>query len=184
VRALSVQLQLQIFRVSLEEVLSFVYIGARYVRLRVEAQQPIDPPFSTKPYVMDDPVGGRGFALSHQRVVLDIDFSGVITATAHLTIHPTGPGLRTIYLHASPLLQLSSVTLSSPVASDPLLPTPASYALTQPFLPLPARDPPLDIKSHPEIKRKTWAAAGEKDDGELAISVSGGWVRLVHGEDG
>jgi transcription initiation factor TFIID subunit 2 len=120
-----------------------------------------------------------GFTLSHQRVILDIDFAGVITATAHLTLNPTNPALRTVHLHASPLLQISSVNLSSPVPSDPLLPTPASYALTQPFQPFLARDPPLEIRSHPEIKRKAWAASGEKDEGELAISVSGGWVRLV-----
>jgi transcription initiation factor TFIID subunit 2 len=133
---------------------------------------------------MDEALGGRGFSLSHQRVVLDIDFSGVITATAHLTINPTSPFLRTLYLHASPLLEIASVTLASPVPSEPLLPTPASFALSQPFQPYPARDPPLDIKSHPEIKRKTWASSGEHDEGELAISVSGGWVRLVNKEDG
>ena len=130
--------------------------------------------------VMDDP---RGFSLSHQRVVLDIDLSGIITATAYLTINPTSPALRTLYLHASPLLQISSVTLSSPTASEPLLPTPASYALTQPFQPLPTREPPVDLKSHTEIKRKTWAAMGERDNGELAISVSGGWVRLIRNDD-
>jgi len=133
---------------------------------------------------MEEASGNRGFSLSHQRVILDIDFSGVITATAHLTINPTSPALRTLYLHASPLLQIAGVSLSSPVTSDPLLSTPASFALSQPFQPYPARDPPLDIKSHPEIKRKTWASSGEKDEGELAISVSGGWVRLVQGEDG
>ena len=123
----------------------------------------------------------RGFALSHQRVVLDINFAGVLTGTAYLTINPTSPQLRTIYLHASPLLQIRQVTLSSPHPDDPLLPTPAAYSLSQPFQPLPVREPPIDIKSHQEIKRKTWAALGEKDEGELAISVSGGWIRVVQG---
>lgn len=40
----------------------------------------------------------------------------------------------------------------------------------------------MDIRSHTEIKRKTWTATGEKDEGELAISVSGGWVRLFSSE--
>ena len=120
--------------------------------------------------------------LSHQRVVLDVNFAGVLSGTAYLTINPTNPALRTIYLHASPLLQIRGVTLSSPHPSDPLLVTPASYTLSQPFTPLPTREPPLDIKSHTEIKRKTWAALGERDEGELAISVSGGWVRVVPGE--
>ncbi|OCF35231.1 transcription initiation factor TFIID subunit 2 [Kwoniella heveanensis BCC8398] len=121
----------------------------------------------------------RGFTLSHQRNVLDIDFSGIITASAFLTVQPTNPSLRTLYLHASPLLQINNVTLSSPTSLDPLLPTPASFSLSNPFQSLPARDPPIDIKSHPEIKRRTWAAMGERDEGELAVSVSGGWVRLV-----
>lgn len=84
-----------------------------------------------------------------------------------------------MYLHASPRLQINSVTLSSDTSSNPLLPTPASFAVTNAFQPLPVREPPIDIRSHQEIKRKTWAALGERDEGELAISVSHGWVRLV-----
>ncbi|WVQ96010.1 hypothetical protein IAU59_003110 [Kwoniella sp. CBS 9459] len=127
----------------------------------------------------DNSSASRGFTLSHQRNVLDIDFSGIITASAFLTIQPNNPSLRTLYLHASPLLQINNVTLSSPTSLDPLLPTPASFTLSNPFQSLPAREPPIDIKSHPEIKRRTWAAMGERDEGELAVSVSGGWVRLV-----
>lgn len=37
----------------------------------------------------------------------------------------------------------------------------------------------MELNSHPEIKRKTWAAMGEQDEGELAILVSNGWVRLI-----
>lgn len=74
------------------------------------------------------------------------------------------------------------MTLASPTNVNPLLPTPASYALTNPFQPLPTREPPIDLRSHPEIKRKTWSAMSEQDEGELAISVSGGWVRLLEGE--
>ncbi|WVQ77717.1 hypothetical protein IAR50_007407 [Cryptococcus sp. DSM 104548] len=119
------------------------------------------------------------FTLQHQRNVLEIDFAGTLTASAYLTILPTNPSLQAIYLHASPRLQINNVTLSSPTSNEPLLATPASFALSNPFQPLPVREPPIDIKSHPEIKRKTWAALGESDEGELAISVSGGWVRLV-----
>jgi len=125
---------------------------------------------------------GRGFSLSHQRVALDLDFAGHITATAYLTILPTSPNLRTINLHASPRLQISNVSLSSPTPVDPLLVTPASYALSQPFQPFPNREPPIQIKSHTEVKRKTWAATHERDEGELAISVAGGWIRLLEGD--
>ncbi|OXC60064.1 hypothetical protein LQV05_005617 [Cryptococcus neoformans] len=123
------------------------------------------------------------FTLTHQRNVLHLDFSGVITASAFLTIQPTNPSLQAIYLHASPHLHIHSVFLSSPTPTEPLLATPASFALTNPYQPLPVREPPIDIKSHPEIKRKTWAAMGESDEGELAISVSGGWVRLVESQN-
>ena len=99
--------------------------------------------------------------------------------TAYLTIRPTHVALRTIYLNASPLLDISAVTLSSPTEKDPLLPTPATYALCDTFQPMPTREPPVDITSHPEIKRKTWAATGEADQGELAISCTGGWIRIV-----
>ncbi|WRT69673.1 uncharacterized protein IL334_006663 [Kwoniella shivajii] len=122
----------------------------------------------------------RGFTVTHQRNVLDIDFSGIITASAFLTIQPTNPALRSIYLHSSPLLEINNVTLSSPTPVEPFLPTPASFTLSNPFQPLPIREPPIDIRSHPEIKRKIWSAMGERDEGELAISVSGGWVRLIH----
>ncbi|WVQ79213.1 hypothetical protein IAT38_001309 [Cryptococcus sp. DSM 104549] len=128
---------------------------------------------------MADDATSSWFTLTHQRNVLDIDFSGVITASAFLTIQPNNPSLQAIYLHASHLLTINNVTLSSPTPSDPLLPTPASFTLSNPYQPLPVREPPIDVKSHPEIKRKTWAAMGESDEGELAISVSGGWVRLV-----
>lgn len=76
------------------------------------------------------------------------------------------------------------MTLSSPTDEDALLATPASFSHTAPTQPLPSRsDQPIDIKSHPEIKRKTWAALGEEDEGELAILVSNGWVRLVQKGD-
>ncbi|CAK9784528.1 unnamed protein product [Cutaneotrichosporon oleaginosum] len=127
---------------------------------------------------------GRGFTLYHQRNVIEIDFAGALYGTAHLTIQPTNPQLRAVFLHVSPLIDISAVTLSSPTDADPLLPTPATYSVVNPFQPLPVREPPIDLKSHQEIKRKTWAALGEKDEGELAISVSHGWVRLVEEPQG
>nr|ODN87996.1 transcription initiation factor TFIID subunit 2 [Cryptococcus depauperatus CBS 7841] len=127
---------------------------------------------------MTDESPSAWFTLTHQRNVVEIDFAGVITASAFLTIQPTNPSLQAIYLHASPLMTVKNVTLSSATTVDPLHPTPASFALVNPFQPLPTRDPPIDMKSHPEIKRKMWATMAEADEGELAISVSGGWVRL------
>jgi transcription initiation factor TFIID subunit 2 len=80
------------------------------------------------------------------------------------------------------LLDIRSVTLSSPTEEDAFLATPASYSHVAPAQPLPQREPPIELSSHPEIKRKTWAAMGEQDEGELAILVSGGWVRLIQRE--
>jgi hypothetical protein len=34
------------------------------------------------------------------------------------------------------------------------------------------------IEHHPAIKRRLWTALAEKEEGELAINVSHGWVRL------
>jgi transcription initiation factor TFIID subunit 2 len=34
------------------------------------------------------------------------------------------------------------------------------------------------------MKRKAWAAIDEREQGELAIAVSGGWVRLMEGDHG
>lgn len=79
-------------------------------------------------------------------------------------------------------MQINSVSLSSDTPTNKFISTPASYAVLNPFQPLPVRDPPIDLKSHQEIKRKTWAALGERDEGELAISVSHGWVRLLETE--
>jgi transcription initiation factor TFIID subunit 2 len=101
-----------------------------------------------------------------------------------LTIYPTSPSLRCVNLHASPLLDIRTVTLSSPTDQEALLPTPVSFSHTSPIQPLPQRnDQPIEIKSHIEIKRKTWAGMAEQDEGELAVLVSNGWVRLVQKGD-
>lgn len=86
-----------------------------------------------------------------------------------------------MYLNASPDLDIHQITLSSPTQNDPLFETPASYTLSNPFLARKA-ETISDSRDHPAIKRHTWAAIDEADEGELAISVSGGWIRLVEGE--
>jgi hypothetical protein len=35
------------------------------------------------------------------------------------------------------------------------------------------------VYSHPEIKRRVWSAMAEKEEGELEIDVSHGWVRIA-----
>jgi transcription initiation factor TFIID subunit 2 len=134
----------------------------------------------------------RGFVLNAQRVVLDLDFAGSVRGTAYLTIKPTNVRLSTVYLHAAPCLRITSVYLSGPDIDDPLPVLPASFSHYNPLLGL--RDVvegtpinptlPDSIQRHPEIKRKLWAAMAEKDEGELAIDVSHGWVRIAQAKQG
>ena len=42
----------------------------------------------------------RGFTLSHQKVALELGFSGVLAGFTELTIVPSNAALRHIYLHA------------------------------------------------------------------------------------
>ena len=46
---------------------------------------------------------GKGFALTHQRVVLDLALSGEGKGHAELSVTPAQPGLKTVYLHARDL---------------------------------------------------------------------------------
>lgn len=60
--------------------------------------------------------------------------------------------------------------------------TPATYTQSDPFSSLSKAETIADARDHPAIKRKTWEAIDESNNGELAVSVSGGWIRLVEGE--
>jgi hypothetical protein len=109
----------------------------------------------------------RGFQVQHQRVVVHLDPH--VRGTAILTILPLNPSLRTIYLDCS--VNVESVTLSSSTEDQPLLDTPASWCVSK------TRSHEGSLDRHPEVKRKIWAEDGD----ELAISVSGGWIRLLEG---
>jgi transcription initiation factor TFIID subunit 2 len=101
--------------------------------------------------------------------------------TAHLTLTPNHPALRSIALHASAHLRIKRVAISSLIATEALDPTPACYCHSSPGREYFGRD--VNLRTHPEIKRNAWSALSESNEGELAISVSGGWVRLVEGSD-
>lgn len=136
----------------------------------------------------------RGFVLTRQKVVLDIDFAGSLTATTQIVIRPTEPSLQTVYLHAASCLKISSVSLSSPTASDPLPELPAHYAHSDPLQNLAGPSKPSttttispddgSLSRHPAIKRQLWAALAEKEEGELAIDVSQGWIRIARDDQG
>jgi len=134
----------------------------------------------------------RGFVLNGQRVVLDLDFAGSLKATAYLTIKPTNVRLSTVFLHAAPCLKITAIQLSGPDLEDPLPALPASFNHYNPLLGLyeindgqPINPNASDaIQRHPDVKRKLWTAMAEKDEGELAIDVSHGWVRIAQAKEG
>jgi len=134
----------------------------------------------------------RGFVLNGQRVVLDLDFAGSLKATAYLTIKPTNVRLSTVFLHAAPCLRITAIQLSGPDIEDPLPALPASFNHYNPLLGLydindgqPINpNAPDAIQRHPDVKRKLWTAMAEKDEGELAIDVSHGWVRIAQVKEG
>lgn len=134
----------------------------------------------------------RGFVLNAQRVALDLDFAGSIKATTYLTVKPTNVRLSTVFLHAAPCLKITAVHLSGPNIDDPLPSIPASFTHYNPLLGLSDSSDGQTInfntndviQRHPDIKRKLWSAMTEKDEGELAIDVSHGWVRIAQTKDG
>ena len=109
----------------------------------------------------------RGFQVQHQRVVVHVD--PFVRGTAIITILPLNPSLRTVYLDCA--VNVESVSLSSSTTEQPLLDTPASWCVTK------SKRHEGSLERHPEIKRRVWAEEGD----ELAVSVSGGWIRLLEG---
>lgn len=114
----------------------------------------------------------------YQHVAFEFDLAGTIKAVAILQIRPLKPSLCTVRLDASPQLDIRSISLSSAYGEQHLASTPATWTLLDPLQPLPTREPPLNVQSHTEIKRRTCAAVGEAEQGGLAVSVMGGWIRL------
>ncbi|EJU02667.1 hypothetical protein DACRYDRAFT_21692 [Dacryopinax primogenitus] len=102
----------------------------------------------------------RGFTLSHQRVVLDIDFSANVNGYTELTILPNDTELRTVSLHCRQCIIDKVIVNGTPadfVHQDPL----ANIAISN----------PTDVHLWTELKRKTYSALAEADEGELAISI-------------
>ncbi|EGO05242.1 hypothetical protein SERLA73DRAFT_82815 [Serpula lacrymans var. lacrymans S7.3] len=102
----------------------------------------------------------RGFSISHQKVVLEIDFSGSLWGYTEITIIPTSENLKTIHLH-SRQCSIHSVSVASHQADfvhhDPL----AHISISN----------PKDAHTYPELKRKIYSALAEGDEGELSIAI-------------
>ncbi|RDX51973.1 hypothetical protein OH76DRAFT_1400878 [Lentinus brumalis] len=101
----------------------------------------------------------RGFNISHQKVVLEVDFSGSLWGHTEITVVPTSKDLKTIHLHARQCV-IHSVSVASHSAdfvhSDPL----ASLSISN-----------VDIHNHPELRRKVYSALQEGEEGELSIAI-------------
>ncbi|KAI0323074.1 hypothetical protein OF83DRAFT_1234654 [Amylostereum chailletii] len=102
----------------------------------------------------------RGFSISHQRVVLEIDFSGSIWGYTELTIVPTSKDLRTIHLH-SRNCTIHKVLVANHHADF----------IHYDSLPNLTTNAPQDVHSHPELKRKLYSALADGDEGELSILI-------------
>ncbi|KAI0660528.1 hypothetical protein C8Q70DRAFT_976084 [Cubamyces menziesii] len=102
----------------------------------------------------------RGFTISHQKVVLEIDFSGHIWGYTTITLNPTSKDLKTIHLHARQCV-IHGVTVGS---------FPADFVHQDPFAHLSVSNP-QDVHNHPELKRRVYSALAEGDEGELSISI-------------
>ncbi|TDL26427.1 TATA-binding protein associated factor Taf2 [Rickenella mellea] len=102
----------------------------------------------------------RGFNISHQKVVLDIDFAGSFRGYTEITIIPTSKDLRTICLN-SRQCQIHAVTVGT---------YKADFVYHDPLAAIPTSDF-NDCHRHPELKRKLYSALAECDEGELAIAI-------------
>ncbi|KZT08630.1 uncharacterized protein LAESUDRAFT_45791 [Laetiporus sulphureus 93-53] len=102
----------------------------------------------------------RGFSISHQKVVLEVDFSGSIWGYTEITVVPTNKDLKTLHLH-SRQCTIHSVTVAS---------HPADFTYHDPLASLNVSNP-QDVHLHPELKRKVYSALAEGEEGELSIAI-------------
>ncbi|GAA5825196.1 hypothetical protein JCM3770_002346, partial [Rhodotorula araucariae] len=110
---------------------------------------------------------GKGFVITNQKVSIAVGLNGRIHGFTELTIVPTLPDLRTVWLHARSLTILAaSLRLPTvvPLAFSHL--PPATPALTQPD----------NIHTYPEMKRHIWRAENEGEEGELGIAIPSGCI--------
>jgi hypothetical protein len=129
----------------------------------------------------------RGFTLTHQKAVFDVDLaSGLLVGFTELTLVPTSPELKVIYLNFRQGI-VKSVSLSTSSSSHG---GPEGVGSTKEAVAFAHVDPlanlgltsPEDVHTFPEVKRKAFSAYTEGEGGELAIRVEDGWVELVKKE--
>lgn len=136
---------------------------------------------------------------SHQKVVLEVDFSGKFwvrpssipfhTPSNHrlqqgyteITVVPTSKDLKTIHLHARQCGKSSALQLlwrerrhvahaRTDIDSVTVASHPADFVHSDPIANLSVSDA-TDVHHHPELKRKVYSALQEGDEGELSIAI-------------
>ncbi|GAA5961060.1 hypothetical protein JCM3765_006519 [Sporobolomyces pararoseus] len=113
---------------------------------------------------------GKGFNVTNQKISISIGLNGRINGYTELTIVPTTPDLRTIWLNARSLNILStSLRVPTVVPLDFSHLPPAPPTLTE----------PTNIHTYPELKRSVWRADNEGEEGELGIAIPQGCVVKV-----
>jgi transcription initiation factor TFIID subunit 2 len=102
----------------------------------------------------------RGFTVSHQKVVVELNFAGSLRGYTEITIVPVTSELKTVHLH-SRQCTIHGVKIQKTdtdfVYRDPLASITASKA--------------NDVHIFPEIQRKIYSALSESDEGELSIAI-------------
>ena len=99
----------------------------------------------------------RGFTLSHQKVALELGFSGVLAGFTELTIVPSNAALRHIYLHAR-CMDIQRVLCNGQEVRFEHTDAVQSLALS-------------DIHGHAQLKRDLFSATSQGAEGELRISL-------------
>ncbi|GAA6019407.1 hypothetical protein JCM11491_004818 [Sporobolomyces phaffii] len=113
---------------------------------------------------------GKGFNVTNQKVSISIGLNGRINGYTELTIQPTEPDLRTLWLNARSLnILATSLRVPTVVPLDFSHLPPAPPTLTE----------PSNIHTYPELKRSVWRADNEGEEGELGIAIPQGCVVKV-----
>ncbi|KAK4696234.1 transcription initiation factor TFIID subunit 2, partial [Phenoliferia sp. Uapishka_3] len=109
----------------------------------------------------------KGYLVSHQKVSINVALNGKISGFTELTIIPTAPDLKVIWLHARDLNIISaSLRIPTNIPLDFSHLPPAPPGLTE----------PTNIHTYPELKRAVWRATSEGEEGELGIGIPSGSV--------
>ncbi|KAH9824294.1 hypothetical protein DFH28DRAFT_1103158 [Melampsora americana] len=113
----------------------------------------------------------RAFAVTHQRITLDINLNGQIRALTEIVIVPLDNKLQTVHLHSTSTKIIS--------VSHPAQPTPSKlkFNLNEPK-PVSIPDP-RSVKQFPEAKRRLFQRVNEKGTGELAIGIDRSKIKKI-----